>query len=121
MIWLLKVGLFLDYKIAYSNDSESTKVTKLLECFSPADAVHTKYPLQPININATKQQIDGLGYCYRVSLTTKIGQSQVIMEMVKNSYITIFHDISMNTLKICIWIRRFGTSNTHSTAMLIHP
>ncbi len=39
MIWFWKLGMFLDYKIAYLYDSECTGV---LDCFSPADAMHTK-------------------------------------------------------------------------------
>ncbi len=79
MIWLRKVGMFLDYKIAYSKESESTQ---LLECFSPADAMYTKYPHEPIKINATKQQIDEYSYSLSLICTTEIGQSQVMMEMV---------------------------------------
>ncbi len=40
MIWQRRVGIFLDYKIAYSKDS---KCTELLGWFSPADAMHTRY------------------------------------------------------------------------------
>ncbi len=47
--------MFLDYKFAYSTDSESTE---LLDVFSPSDALHIKYPITPISIYATKQEID---------------------------------------------------------------
>jgi hypothetical protein len=46
--------MFLDYKIAHSKDSECTE---LLDVFSPADALHVKYPLSPIKIYATKQEV----------------------------------------------------------------
>ncbi len=38
--------MFLDYKIAYSKDSD---FTELLDIFSPADALPIKYPLSPNN------------------------------------------------------------------------
>ena len=55
MIWLRRVGMFLDYKIAHSKDSECTQS---LDVFSPADALHVKYPLSPITIYATKQEVE---------------------------------------------------------------
>jgi hypothetical protein len=42
MIWLRRVGMFPDYKIAHSKDFECTV---LLDDFSPADALHVKYSL----------------------------------------------------------------------------
>jgi hypothetical protein len=50
MIWLRRVGMFLDYKIAYSKYSECTES---LYSFTPADALHAKYPLSPITMYAT--------------------------------------------------------------------
>jgi hypothetical protein len=47
--------MFLDYKIVYSKDSECTES---LNVFSPADALHVKYPLSPITIYATKQEVE---------------------------------------------------------------
>jgi hypothetical protein len=50
--------MFLDYKIAYSKDSECTE---LLDVFSPADALHItcpRRPLSPITIFATKQKVE---------------------------------------------------------------
>ncbi len=47
--------MFPDYKIAHSKDSECTV---LLDVFSPADALHVKYPLSPIEIYATKEEVD---------------------------------------------------------------
>jgi hypothetical protein len=47
--------MFLDYKIAYSKDS---KCTEWLDVFSPADALHIKYPLPPITVYAIKQDVE---------------------------------------------------------------
>jgi hypothetical protein len=51
--------MFLDYKFAYSTDSDCTE---LFDVFSPqaADAlhIHLKYPLAPITIYATKQEVE---------------------------------------------------------------
>ncbi len=44
VIWLERVGV-LDYKFA---DSKDYKCTELLDCFLPADAMHSKYPLEPM-------------------------------------------------------------------------
>jgi hypothetical protein len=55
--------MFLDYKFAYSTDSGCTE---LLDVFSPADALHIKYPLMPITMYVTKQEIDQ--YRYRFGL-----------------------------------------------------
>jgi hypothetical protein len=55
MIWLRRVGMFLDYKIAYSTDSECTES---LDVFTPADALHVKNPLLPITIYATKPEAE---------------------------------------------------------------
>ncbi len=55
MIWLRRVGIFPAYKIAHSKDSECTE---LVDVFSPADALHVKYPLSPIKIYGTKQELD---------------------------------------------------------------
>ncbi len=34
----------------------TSEITELLDCFSPADAMLTKYPLEPIKIYATKKR-----------------------------------------------------------------
>jgi hypothetical protein len=46
--------MFLGYKSAYSTDSDCTE---LLDVFPAADALHIRYPLEPITIYATKQEI----------------------------------------------------------------
>ncbi len=53
MILLCRVRKFRDYTSAYSKDSECIE---LLDCFSPAVAVHTRCPLETIKIYATKQE-----------------------------------------------------------------
>ncbi len=78
--------MFLDYKIAYSKDSECTKS---LDVFAPADALHVKYPLSPITIYATKQEVEQ--YQDRLDLDfiniTEIGEAQAMMEMVRHECI----------------------------------
>ena len=73
--------MFLDYKIAYSKDS---KCTESLDVFTPADALHVKYPLSPITIYATKQKVEQ----YKDSLdfinVTEIGEAQAMIEMVRH-------------------------------------
>ncbi len=55
MIWLHRVGMFLDYKITYS---KGFWLHWIALHFSPADALHIKYPLSPITIYATKQEVE---------------------------------------------------------------
>jgi hypothetical protein len=91
MIWLRRVGMFLDYKFAYSTDSGCTE---LLDVFSLAYALHIKYSLTPIPIYATSHEI--VHYRYRCELIsiTQIGEAQAMMEMVKYQYINNLHDVS---------------------------
>jgi hypothetical protein len=79
--WSRKVGILLDHKAAYSNDSECTE---LLGCFSPPDAnraVHTKNSLEPIY--ATKQEVNQYCYCQDLISITEVEEIQAMMEMVK--------------------------------------
>ncbi len=82
MIWLHRVRLFLDYKIAYSKDSECTE---LLGLFSPADIMHTRYSFDPIKIHSTKSEVDEYNYHLDTTGITEIasGESRAMMEMVK--------------------------------------
>ncbi len=87
MILLCRVGIFLDYKIAYSKDSECTES---LDIFPPGDAfanLHVKYPLSSITVYATKQVVEQ----YKDSLDfiniTEISEAQAMMEMVRHEYI----------------------------------
>ncbi len=66
-------------------------ITELLDCFSPADAMHTKYPLEPIRIYRTKPEIEQFLGLIRI---TEIGESQKMMEIVQNQYLTNLHDIN---------------------------
>jgi hypothetical protein len=76
MIWFQKVEMFLNYTVAYSKYPECTE---LFDCFSPADAMHTKYPLEPIKIYAIKQEIDEYHYRLGTIYITEIGESQAMM------------------------------------------
>ncbi len=107
--------MFFDYKFAYSTDSDCTES---LDVFSPADALHIKYPLTPISTYATKQEIDQ--YLYHLGLVrmTEIGEVQAMMEVVKNEYLNNLHDVSTDIARMHL-IQSSGTSTTFSTAMLI--
>jgi hypothetical protein len=97
MIWLRRVGMFLDDKIAYSKDSECTES---LYDFSPADVLHVKYPLSPITISETKQEVEQ----YKDSLDfiniTEIGEAQATMEMVKHEYIGNLQHVSTDIVRM---------------------
>jgi hypothetical protein len=71
MIWLRRVEMFLDYKIAYSKDSECTES---LDVFTPADASHGKYPLSPITIYATKQEVEQYKTTWILSTLPRLGK-----------------------------------------------
>jgi hypothetical protein len=75
--------MFLDFQLTYSTYSNCTE---LLDVFLPADALHIKYPHEPITIYATKQKIDQYRYCLGLIRITEIEEAQAIMEMVKNEY-----------------------------------
>ena len=79
--------MFLDYKIAYSKDSECTES---LDDFSPADALHVKYPLSPITIYATKPEVEQYQDRLDFINITEIGEAQAMMEMVRHEYIGIY-------------------------------
>ncbi len=72
--------MFLDYKIGYSKDSECTES---LDIFSPADALHVKYPFSPITIYATKQEVEQYKDLNFINIT-EIGEAQAMMEMVRH-------------------------------------
>jgi hypothetical protein len=75
--------MILDYKFASYMDSDWTE---LLDAFLPADALHIRYPLEPITIYATKQEINQ--YQCRLGLIsiTEIGEEQTMMEMIIESH-----------------------------------
>jgi hypothetical protein len=89
--------MFLDYKFAYSTDSDCTI---LLDGFSPVDALHIKYPLESITINATKQEIDQYGYRLGLICITEIGEAQATMEMIKNIFITNLQEINTGIVRM---------------------
>jgi hypothetical protein len=91
MIWLRRVGFFLDYKIAYWKDSGCTE---LLGWFSPADSMHTRYSLDPIKIYATKREVNEYNYRLDTMGITKIGDGQAMMMMLKDIYINSLENFS---------------------------
>ncbi len=68
--------------------------TALLDVFSPADALHIKYPLIPITIYATTQEIDQYRYFFGLIRITEMGEAQAMIAVVKNEYLNILHDVS---------------------------
>jgi hypothetical protein len=89
--------MFFDYKIAYSKDSECTES---LDDFSPADALHVKYPLSPITIYAlaTKQEIEQYKDHLDFFNFTEIGEAQAMMAMVRHEVNYRPIDSRINTL-----------------------
>ncbi len=88
MIWLRRAGMFLDYKITYSKDSECAES---LDVFSPADALHVKYPLSPITIYATKREVEQYKDRLDFMNFTEIGEAQATIEMVRHYSVTRVH------------------------------
>ena len=97
MIWLRRVGMFPDYKIAHSKDSECTV---LLDVFSPADTLHVKYPLSPIEIYATKQEVDLYKDRLGIINITEIGEAQAMLEMVRHEYINNLDNLSTDIVRM---------------------
>jgi hypothetical protein len=89
--------MFLDYKIAHSKDSECTE---LLDVFSPADAMHVKYPLSPIKIYATKPGVEQYKDRLDFINITEIGEAQAMMEMVRYEYINNLHNVSTDIMRM---------------------
>jgi hypothetical protein len=104
MIWLSRVGFFLDYKISYSKDSERIV---LLGWFSPADAMHTRYSFGPIEIYATKREVYEYNYHLDTMGITEIGESQAMIEMVQNTYLNNPENVSTD-------IDRMHMDHTHT-------
>ncbi len=73
--------MFLDYKIA---NSQYSACTESLDIFSPADALHVKYPRSPITIYATKPEVEQYKDRLNFINITEIGEGQAIMEMVRH-------------------------------------
>ncbi len=71
--------MLLDYKIAYSKDSECTETLNL---FSPADALHVKYSLSPITIYTAKHKVEQYQDRFDFINIAEIGEAQAIREMV---------------------------------------
>jgi hypothetical protein len=114
MIWLRRVGMFLDYKFTYSTDSDCTE---LLDVFSPAVASDIKNPLKPFAICATKQKIEQYKYRLGFINITEIGEAQAMMEMSDMNTSPIYM-MSAQISCECTWIQSFGINNTISKVML---
>ncbi len=73
--------------------------TELLDAFLPGDALHIRYPLEPITIYATKQEINQ--YWCRVGLIsiTEIGEEQTMMEMIIED-LTNLQEISTHVVRM---------------------
>jgi hypothetical protein len=116
MIWLRRIVMFLDYKITYSKDIEGTES---LDIFSPADALHVKYPLSPITIYAiTKQEVEQ--YQDRLDFINiiEIGEAQAMMEMVRHDYIGNLQHVSTDIVRMhmgpAFWYQQYNfDSNAH--------
>jgi hypothetical protein len=80
--------------------------------------LHVKYPLSPITIYATKQEVEQYKDCWDFINITEIGEAQAMMEMVRHEYIGNLLHVSTDIME-CTWTLSFGTNNTISTAMLI--
>ena len=106
--------MFLDYNVAYSKDSECTKS---LNVFSPADALHVKYPLSPITIYIfTKPEVEQYKDRLDFINITKIGEAQAMMEMVRHEYIGNLQHVSTDIMRMHMDPE---FCNTISTAILI--
>ncbi len=109
MIWLCRVRIFFDYKIAYSRILNAMNRSM---SFSPADALHVKYPLPPITIYATKQEVEQYKDRLDFINITEIGEAQAMMEMVRHEYIgNLSHD-STDIMRMHMdqefWYRVYG-------------
>jgi hypothetical protein len=109
MIWLRRVEIFLDYKIAYSKNSECTE---LLGWFSPADAMHTRYFLDPIKIYATKRKVSECKYRLDTMGITEIGESQAMLIMVKDIYINNLKNVSTDIDRMHIDLEFWNQQHT---------
>ncbi len=97
MIWLRRVRMFLDYKIAHSKDSECTES---LDVFPPAHALHVKYPLSPITMYATKQEVEQYKDRLDFINIVEIGEAQAMMEMVRHEYIGNLQNVSTDIMRM---------------------
>ncbi len=106
--------MFLDYKIAHSKDPECTE---LLDVFSPADALHVKYPLSPVKIYATKQEVELCKDRLGIINITEIGEAQAMMEMVRYEYINNLDKLSTDIVRMHMdpefWYQQHILGDTH--------
>jgi hypothetical protein len=89
--------MFLDYKNALSKDPECSES---LDVFSPADALHVKYPLSPITIYANKLEVEQYKDLLDFINITEIGEAQAMMEMVRHEYIENLQNVSTDIMRM---------------------
>ncbi len=56
--------------------------------------MHTTYSFNPIKIYATKREVYEYNYLLDTMGITEIGESQAMMEMVKNNYLSNLENVS---------------------------
>jgi hypothetical protein len=84
-------------QIAYSKDSECTE---LLDDFFSCRCFAVKYPLSPITIHATKQEVEQYKDLLDFINITEIGEAQAMMEMVRHEYIGNIQHISTDIMRM---------------------
>jgi hypothetical protein len=73
--------MFLDYKFAYSTDSDCTE---LLDLFSPADALHIKYPLESITIIGFSEPMQNDHSCFYCIIILNFITMMIIIILIYN-------------------------------------
>ncbi len=91
---------------------KDSECNESLDVFSPADALHVKYPLSPITIYATKQEVEQYKDRLDFINITEIGEARAMMEMVRHEYIgNLSHastDITRMHMDQEFWYRVYG-------------
>ncbi len=77
-------------QLSLFNKASTCVCTESLDDFSPADALHVKYPLSPITIYATKPEVKQYKDRLDFINITEIGEAQAMMEMVDTSTSEIY-------------------------------
>ncbi len=80
--------------------------------------MHVKYPLSPIKIYATKQEVEQYKDLLDFINITEIGEAQAMMEMVRHEYIRNLQNISTDIMRMHMdpefWYQQHNRdSNTH--------
>ncbi len=72
----------------------------IARCFSPADALHVKYPLSSITIYATKHEVEQYKDRLDFINITEIGEAQAMMEMVRHECIGNLQHVSTDIMRM---------------------